>query len=615
MNTFLRTLDIYAYEIKMTLNQKETISTFLGKILSFLTYIILILFTWFVGNDFIYRVNPVSYVNEEIGTYHPRIDITPESFPLAFGLSDEFGTTVKNDSLIEYKLLKNQFLFNGTFKKTITEIDLERCKEKHFPTLTKIEFENANIDGFYCPKNYSEIFLEGSFISSNLTSLSFIAKKCDFQKYPQKCGTKQEINKFIAQKVLNYNLFFIENYISIGDYSNPLKPLVVNNWKFFQSNNLKITNFNVQENFLKTDIAFFSSQYNEKKFAKLVEEPTDWIDYNEKDGRLAMFNFHSSNISQQYYRKYIKISDILASVGGLIKISILFFTFIHKPFNNMERFNLLLKSFQEEEEILDFIERKKTFQLINPFNNVRGSFSSIKGDKILNENEDYTSNNILNRNMPQIKKNDFFAMKFKQFKEIQSMKKDNTNFNNSEVNFIRVRNKNFVNDLDKLEENSVNINDNWNNDLTTKQAILKNTKNEINLNSANDINNRSKTRLDNKSIITPKRINNNQSKQPAAEDSYPQNPKNLNNPINMQISIEKNENKLIIKNFKMGYCDLIMGYICNLKICKRNNLRSYKHSEYSKYERGFSSLIDYSNLVKIIIKIRLMIDKLLSKES
>jgi len=65
MNTLFNILDIYAYEIKFTLNQKEKISTTFGKILSILTFFILIIFTWFVGNDFLYRLNPISYTDKK----------------------------------------------------------------------------------------------------------------------------------------------------------------------------------------------------------------------------------------------------------------------------------------------------------------------------------------------------------------------------------------------------------------------------------------------------------------------------------------------------------------------------------------------------------------------
>jgi len=371
----------------MTLNLEERISTALGRTLSVLTFLILLVFTWFVGNDIIYRANPVSYLDEIIGNDYPRINITAEFFPLAFGLSDQNGYPIKNDSLVEFKLFLNQFLFAENIQNAY-EIELEFCSYKHFPKISKKYFDIAHIDSFYCPKNYSGLFLEGSFISSNLTTLNFVATKCDYKTYPDKCGTEEEISKFISDNHINYNIFYIENYISIGKFSTPLNPLIINKWKFFQSNIKKITNFYLHQNYLKTDIAIFSTNYDNLVYGKLIEDPTDWVYYSEVDRQLAMFNIHSSNISQIYFRNYIKLSDILASVGGHIKVSIIFFTLLHKPFMNLEKFNLLLNSIKDEEDILNYIEQKKNFKLISPLNiTLNRSLISRKSCKIFIEKE------------------------------------------------------------------------------------------------------------------------------------------------------------------------------------------------------------------------------------
>jgi len=133
------------------------------------------------------------------------------------------------------------------------------CTKDKFPTVSLDDFNGAGLSGFYCPKNYSDMFLEGSFVSSSLNSISFTAKKCDFQNNPDKCGTKEEIYNFITSNVLNYYVFFIENFISIGNYANPFHPVVTGSYKFFQSNNRKITTFIIQQNYLKTDTVILST--------------------------------------------------------------------------------------------------------------------------------------------------------------------------------------------------------------------------------------------------------------------------------------------------------------------------------------------------------------------
>jgi len=618
MDYILSIADIYAYKIKMTLDQKERISTHLGKILSILTFFILLVFTWFVGNDFIYRRNPVSYVDEKIGDTYPRINLTREFFPLAFGLSDLYGLPMRNDSLIEFKLVKNVFTRDSeTFFLTLqslTEIEIRKCKKDDFPMITLDAFNGAGLDGFYCPVNLNDIFLQGSFTSSSLDSISFTAKKCDFKNHPEKCGTKEEIDNFIAVNLLNYNVFFIENYISIGDYSKPLKPVIINKYKFFQSNNLKITNFFLQENYLKTDSAIFSTKYDDLLYGKLVEDPTDWINFDENDGTLAMFNIHSSNISQYYYRKYIKLSDILASVGGLIKVSIIFFSFIHKPFIHLEKFNLLLHSIQDENEILNYIEHKEIFKKITfarDNDNIKKSNPSIKSNKQLNENDEKICNldkNKLNNNIYSIKKNNVI---FKQGIVSNVSRDDN---NNSEVAFKKIQSNNYFKDLDCFEKSIVKNNEIWN---FEKKKVHNDKNNQNSLNAPNDdLNKRRKFQLENKIKTMEEKINHHQENTETIKKNESQenkSEKDLNNMV--PYSIENKKSFIEIQNLKMGYCDLIKGYICNLKIFKnKKNPISNKYREFSKYETNLTSLIDYSNLIKMMIKLRIMIDGFIKQE-
>jgi hypothetical protein len=58
---------------------------------------------------------------------------------------------------------------------------------------------------------------------------------------------------------------------------------------------------------------------------------------SQQDKKLMSFQFYSSNIYNVYYRKYIKITEILASVGGLIKLFSTVFTFVNLYFSNIEK--------------------------------------------------------------------------------------------------------------------------------------------------------------------------------------------------------------------------------------------------------------------------------------
>jgi len=221
------------------------------------------------------------------------------------------------------------------------------------------------------------------------------------------------------------------------------------------------------------------------------------------------------------------------------------------------------------------------------------------------ENHNYNNNN---------KKNN---VKF----EEEDGKKETSNINNSEVPLSKVQNNNFFKDLDSFEKSIVKNNELWNSDLKKeKNGRLENKKDDKNSDLSNDSSIKQPTENENKIVATTnrninvKKINHN-SKIHGNPLKIQKEEKLPNDMKELFEKTEKNENNLKIKDFKLGYCELIKGYICNFKPFKKNNNPIHKkYSEFSKYESNFSSLIDYSNLIKMMIKLRIMIDTLLKQE-
>lgn len=290
------------------------------------------------------------------------------------------------------------------------------------------------------------------------------------------------------------------------------------------------------------------------------------------DRTLANYIIYSSNISQQYFRKYLKLSEILASVGGLIKVAILIFTFIHKPFVHLGKFNMLINTIKYEETILNYIEKKKILKSTEKLNiNFNKSIFSIKSYNSINENEENNPKNIINNNLLLLKNNDFKNLILNKFlsKQNQNVIKDINNIDNSEANFIKIKNQNYNKKLYKLDNDNLIINDIGDNERK-KITDLKNKRIGKNTLFTKDRVEIRKEKLENKSVLDPEKITNLQNLQPIEEKS-PDNRKLENTPNNLQIINEEKENRLKILDLKMGYSDLIKGYTCNF-CCKKNNL-------------------------------------------
>ena len=76
---------------------------------------------------------------------------------------------------------------------------------------------------------------------------------------------------------------------------------------------------------------------NEKKDEnlKLEEFLCDSIKLNIEERKLMSFMIYSSNISIYYYRKYIKISDIIPKLGGLLQMLFFILKIVYNSFDKI----------------------------------------------------------------------------------------------------------------------------------------------------------------------------------------------------------------------------------------------------------------------------------------
>ena len=112
-------------------------------------------------------------------------------------------------------------------------------------------------------------------------------------------------------------------------------------YKFSTTYGGKISNFMLQWQELLTDSNFFLSGYSTTNFIKMVELQTDMCELDNKK-TVNAFNFYSSNKYNSYVRKYIKIPEIMASVGGLIKACSVVIVLFYNVYLNVYRNEFLI---------------------------------------------------------------------------------------------------------------------------------------------------------------------------------------------------------------------------------------------------------------------------------
>jgi hypothetical protein len=198
--------------------------------------------------------------------------------------------------------------------------------------------------------------------------------KCNYDKTPDKCAKKEEIDYEIAAGKLFINIVTLENILTVANYEKPINPTSLVYYKFLNSEAAKVEFYGVQQQFLVTDSAIFSNSIETKEFLKLVKTDSDFMGIDPINKEMMRFNFYGFNKSDRFYRKYIKLTEILASVGGLLKVFMMVFKFIDMQVIKIKKYVIL----------------QEATESINDYNNVNDS------NNFNDKNNFNYQNNIIN---------------------------------------------------------------------------------------------------------------------------------------------------------------------------------------------------------------------------
>lgn len=336
MNSFLESIDIYGKELKLRINDSTEAKTKSGGFFTLVTGGLLLILTYLLGNDVIYREKPISFSESVTLPEHPPLLLNATTYPLAFVITDSIGNIINNKSLFNIEITYIEGRLEGdnpVYKKTI--LPLTQCNYSHFagadPKIIPEDFL-----GYTCIDNQN-ITLKGYWGDKEITALIVNFNICDYDNTPDQCASKEEINYYLANYEVTANILTIENSVFVSNYSQPLAQFFNNPYKLFHNETLKITEYFIQNQTLRTDAGFFSVSHEYKYFLKLVEQQTDFTVISPTKNAVR-FVLYSSSQQDRYYRSYIKITELFGSLGGILKVLLIFFYYINLPFSSIQAY-------------------------------------------------------------------------------------------------------------------------------------------------------------------------------------------------------------------------------------------------------------------------------------
>ena len=399
MNYLIQLIEIYGIKPTFTINAKSSYSNMLDHIVSSLTILLLFLFTLFFFLDLFGRKNPHIISTEYIDIDPETIDLRRSDFIFAIGLQDENYINYLNESIysIELKLVTSKMSLQsvGYRIKEEATIELTTCDKIFMPVLSNF-FDRLPLNQLYCIKNASDLYIEGSYMSSTWVYLKYEVKKCDNRTFiakgkEPKCASQEVIDSTLSKGFFSY---YVSDYsVFTNEYNNPIKVFGKN---YFTTINHKLskiiwTYFKTIQ--FETDNAWlFTNNHTKKIFC--YDKSVEHFNIENNNNTFVTLFVRCSDKRQIISRSYIKVDIIIAKTitMGMLIISIVKFFMLY--FQKMLYYSYICSFYKFESSIRTKYVKKKTEMKDH---NVSGmtihNLIQFKRDREIREEEGITKKN------------------------------------------------------------------------------------------------------------------------------------------------------------------------------------------------------------------------------
>jgi hypothetical protein len=390
----LNAFDLFGSPLNLNVGSKKYIKTKEGALFTILVVIISLVATWLLGNDLFYKMSPISFQEDVIMNKYAEIRWNQSSLPISFAIQDWDGVNLDVENFFDLKFLTYHYKTDkaGVMRLIETKIfNYSKCNYMNFPVISKDEFDSIGLNYTYCAENF-DVNLKGYWSESEFIYYEFMISICQNKT---ECKSFQEIEYFIKSNRANLQIYYVDSVVKLNNFSNPIIKKINAPFIFIDSRSYKLTNFYLQLDKIITDDAIFSESYNYKEFFSVHNTFLDTTYYDAQSGILLQVDFYSSNVSRNYYRKYIKLTEIAASVGGVINFLCLFSIIFREYYSDFEKkiiiINELFKQCDIGEENLSNVNDKNKIittiskLAINRESKIRIFPTEIQKEEIINK--------------------------------------------------------------------------------------------------------------------------------------------------------------------------------------------------------------------------------------
>ena len=439
----LSRIDMFGVIPQFSVNSEETFKSYIGGIFTINCGIFLVIFIVFFGDDFYNKKNPKVIESKIFYEISYNRNLTTNQGIIAWRIDDHYAKVPNFTGILYPKVIYSSFVLN----QTTNNLDLvsekvlpnKNCSEvKDLDNLFKTTYDPSS---WFC-LDFSGIDFElgGYWGEKYVNMIYLVIDSCNEDK--TKCSNDDEIMSLFPGS--NNNLFFSMIYPT--HYFSPLNissPLNYEYYYYFETIDLNIIKKNLfffREVMCDDDMGWIFQDIKQHKIFSFEYSTKDYFyrsHYNfeviNKDINtfIYMNSLYFSKNNYLYKRSFMKIQELAAVVGGILKSVVLGFSLFATFFNNITMKAYLINKFflrtvetKKADYILQNISYDNIKKLKNPITDLNKnsdiSLRKIKEKKInQNKNINITKFHVkkdfrLNQNSSDLiftKKNNFFDKK------------------------------------------------------------------------------------------------------------------------------------------------------------------------------------------------------------
>lgn len=330
MKNYLMKLDAFGTTFHFTTMNECKFRTPIGAALSIICILLIIIFGFLFGRDFLYKKNPKILTQIMVpDKYNDPFRMSADNFVIPWRITDLNGVPIEFENIFYPVITYYRYETNssGLMMTYNRRVNFLKCNE----TLAKVpQFtEIFSVENYYCmdwsEDNYT---FGGNWDGQYFHSFDITFHFCkDGQKFsPESKCTDINIIKHLINQYTYFELLYPEYYFIPDDLDSPLKIYYKMYDYMLSLNTQKLDRLYFKDVYLFDDQGWIITDYNQTKNKGAAYIKSDFYNFEANqfgiDGNDSFFysiEFATQRNYDKIYRSYMKFQDLAAIIGGFMK--------------------------------------------------------------------------------------------------------------------------------------------------------------------------------------------------------------------------------------------------------------------------------------------------------